>query len=1040
MFPAVVEQEAYMSKNDFQRVEALFQAAADLPAAEREPFLERECDGNIELLSRVRRLLDRLGQETALPSPLGDRSIADPTAESDPITEGPGTIIDRYKLLQKIGDGGFGVVYMAQQQEPIVRKVAVKIIKLGMDTREVVARFEAERQALALLDHPNIAKVLDGGTTTSGRPYFVMELVRGVSITEFCDKNDLSTRDRLNLFLRVCQAVQHAHQKGVIHRDLKPSNVLVTLHDGEPTPKVIDFGIAKSLHTRLTEKTLFTRFEQFVGTPAYMSPEQAEMSALDVDTRTDIYSLGVLLYELLTGSTPFDTTTLKQAGLLEIQRIIREEQPPRPSMRVSSSQGEAASVRGLDIAALSRSLRGDLDWIVMKALEKDRSRRYASAGEFAEDVRRHMTNEPVIAGPPRARYRFRKFLARNRAAMLSVCLIGVALIIGIIATTAAMVQSRRHAREMDKQANLAMTAVDYLLSTLSLTNPSVALNPEVTVLTLLEDASTRVNNAFADDPGIEARVRATIGRAYATLGKHDLAEPHLRRVIEIVDASGNEADAIGPELRAAGFGDMAYYHALWTLTNVCFNLERSDSFAMASRSMEVGFDYIQETEPELADRLRKFSGKVEAGAWSHASDAMQGVPALFTACVEEANAAFAQGDPRWAIVSDTFLAAGYTLWYTPHETLAESFWSGALDIQRRELPSSDPVIANTVSLLVGLLNKAGKVEQSESLIRESIAVLKQVHQDGALALATAQGMLGETLVIQGRFEEAEPILLRSYDDTLTALKSDMNWMVLEAAIRLLDLYDSWGKPEKTRPYSDTLATAAARSRYVMQWVFSRGAFIPDYPGLVAAGEQVKQKCGGVSFVAKPGVTKSAELKDALDEFLAQRNAIADEASTRSFVSARLLLGWGNALDPVAHLDARCRMAQDALRSVRHWGESNPLDLAENLAVLAECARSDGRTEEAKQYAADAWQALSNGWESGDWFVGSQQVRIARAMLQEGMHAPAEELLIPAYEMMHAQLGDGHPETQLTLGLIRDLYTKSGRPRLAAEYAAKLEKR
>jgi serine/threonine-protein kinase len=324
----VIMQER-MSETDLQRLEGIFQTAVELSPDERTAYLDRACADEPMLRDHVERLLDNVEKDESLVAPGPFPAAA--------ITEGPGTVIGRYKLLQVVGEGGFGVVYMAEQTEPVVRKVALKIIKLGMDTRQVVARFEAERQALALMDHPNIARVLDGGATASGRPYFVMELVRGLPVTEYCDTNNLGTHERLELFCQVCHAVQHAHQKGVIHRDLKPSNVLVTLHDGTPIPKVIDFGVAKAMHTKLTEKTLFTRYEQFIGTPAYMSPEQAELSAMDVDTRTDIYSLGVLLYELLTGTTPFDTASLMKAGIAEIQRIIRDEQPPRPSIRISTS-------------------------------------------------------------------------------------------------------------------------------------------------------------------------------------------------------------------------------------------------------------------------------------------------------------------------------------------------------------------------------------------------------------------------------------------------------------------------------------------------------------------------------------------------------------------------------------------------------------------------------------------------------------------------------------------------------------------------------
>src|SRR5438874_4484661 len=337
-----------------------------------------------------------------------------------PSSECVGTTVGPYKLLEQIGGGGMGVVYMAEQLHPIRRKVALKIIKPGMDSGQVIARFEAERQALTMMDHPNIAKVLDAGTTDAGRPYFVMELVKGIPITDYCDQARLSTRERLELFMLVCNAVQHAHQKGIIHRDLKPSNVLVTLHDDKPVVKVIDFGIAKATGQQLTEKTLFTNFAQMIGTPLYMSPEQAQMSGLDIDTRSDIYSLGVLLYELLTGNTPFEQDRLRTVGLDEVRRIIREEEPARPSTRLSTLGPAAATTsanRGSDPRRLSRLFRGELDWVVMKALEKDRNRRYESPGALAADVGRYLADEPVQACPPSAWYRARKFTRRHKAGL-----------------------------------------------------------------------------------------------------------------------------------------------------------------------------------------------------------------------------------------------------------------------------------------------------------------------------------------------------------------------------------------------------------------------------------------------------------------------------------------------------------------------------------------------------------------------------------------------------------------------------------------------
>jgi WD40 repeat protein/serine/threonine protein kinase len=404
--------------------------------AERAAFLNEVCGNDAELRSEVEALL-KASQETVssddkLPSDITF------TSGSSRLLEEPGAEIGPYKLLQLIGEGGFGAVYMAEQERPIRRRVALKIIKLGMDTKQVIARFEAERQALALMDHPNIAKVLDAGATDTGRPYFVMELVKGIPITEYCDKNNLSTSERLELFIDVCKAVQHAHQKGIIHRDIKPSNVMVTLHDGRPVPKVIDFGIVKSINQRLTEKTMFTEYERMIGTPAYMSPEQAEMSGLDVDTRTDIYSLGVLLYELLTGTTPFGAKELRRAGHAEMCRIIRETDPPKPSTRLSTL-GDAlidvAKRRGAEPDALRRILHGDLDWIIMKTLEKDRTRRYETASEFARDIERHIRDEPVSAGPPSKFYRLRKFVRRHKTAVVSGLLIVTAIVVGLVVST-----------------------------------------------------------------------------------------------------------------------------------------------------------------------------------------------------------------------------------------------------------------------------------------------------------------------------------------------------------------------------------------------------------------------------------------------------------------------------------------------------------------------------------------------------------------------------------------------------------------------------
>lgn len=429
----------------------LFTEAMQLPAEQWSAFLRAACGGNADLQANVEALL----QAHVESGEFLEQAPEEIKAQARLPGEKPGDWIGRYKLLQQIGEGGCGVVFMAEQEEPVRRKVAIKIVKPGMDTKTVVARFEAERQALALMDHPNIAKVLDAGATEGGRPYFVMELVRGIKITDYCDQNSLKNAARLEMFLDVCDAVQHAHQKGIIHRDLKPSNILVTtLPSGKPLAKVIDFGIAKATTgQRLTDKTLFTAFELLIGTPAYMSPEQAALSSIDVDTRSDIYSLGVLLYELLTGTTPFDTTEILKRGLDEVRRVVCNVEPPRPSTRLSTLMAaDLTSVsrhRQLEPPRLIREVRGDLDWIVMKSLEKDRARRYATVNGFATDIRHYLAGEVILARPPSRLYKLQRLVFRHKLVFCGLCIGALLLVTCLVVTSRLLVEERRMRNEVD---------------------------------------------------------------------------------------------------------------------------------------------------------------------------------------------------------------------------------------------------------------------------------------------------------------------------------------------------------------------------------------------------------------------------------------------------------------------------------------------------------------------------------------------------------------------------------------------------------------
>jgi serine/threonine protein kinase len=528
--------------------ESIFLQALEIPsAAKRAAFLEHACGDNSGLRAEVQALLDAHVQSGDLLD-LPENSAV--TLDEPALTERAGTVIGRYKLLQQIGEGGMGTVFMAEQTKPVQRKVALKLIKSGMDSRQVIARFEAERQALALMDHPNISKVLDAGTTESGRPYFVMELVKGVPITRYCDEHHLTLRERLELFVPVCLAVQHAHHKGIIHRDMKPSNVMVCIYDGKPVPKVIDFGVAKATGPKLTDRTLFTEFGAIVGTVEYMSPEQAELDQLDVDTRSDVYSLGVLLYELLTGTTPLERKRMNAVAILELLRLVREEEAPRPSVRLSTTEGlpSIAANRGTEPNRLSSLMRGELDWIVMKCLDKDRNRRYETANAFAADVLHFLHGESVLACPPSASYRMRKFARRNRAAFLTTGVVALVLVMGtavsiwqaVRATRALDAESRAH-QDADTNLQTARQAVDDYFTVVSDSPLLDAPGLEPLRKQLLETA-LRYNRDFiekhTEDPSLQADVAAAHIRVaeitYLVGGSSDEWFPHTREGVDII--------------------------------------------------------------------------------------------------------------------------------------------------------------------------------------------------------------------------------------------------------------------------------------------------------------------------------------------------------------------------------------------------------------------------------------------------------------------------------------------------------------------------
>jgi serine/threonine protein kinase len=695
--------------------------------AERAAFLDGACGGDAALRAAVEILLADHREDSFLEQPALAVTGSSTVRIATPNDEQVGTLIGRYKLLEPLGEGGFGAVWLAEQKEPVRRKVALKVIKLGMDTRQVVARFEAERQALALMDHPNIAKVLDAGTTDAGRPYFAMELVRGIPITKFCDENKLPTRERLDLFIKVCHAVQHAHQKGIIHRDLKPSNVLVTLHDGVPVPKVIDFGIAKATQQELTDKTLHTMFQQFIGTPAYVSPEQAEMSGLDIDTRTDIYSLGVLLYELLTGVTPFDAHQLVQSGLDEMRRIIREDEPQRPSNRLSTLEMVAATTlarhRREKLPALVNLVRGDLDWIVMKCLEKDRTRRYETASGLAADLKRHLGNEPILARPPSAAYRFRKAYRRNRIAFTAAACVLAAMVISLIGIWV----SARRALQAQVHESIQRNLAEHRQRQAEAARQLAEANERKA-----KDEADRSTQAakFIQSILTGLDLAATEGRDNTLL--FDILMRALRRAeielnnqpevqIEVVSAISQCLDRLGLA---------------------------SHAYEVATRAMVLGKGAFGDEAPRTAELM------TAAAARAIRHDKVADAASLATRALAILRRAHGNEHPG-TLAAMRELGHAYVL--TGRAAEAEPLLREHLKVAERVLPKDDEAHWISRIFLARALTDLGRVGEAEPLLREATSGYERVRGFSSRRVTATAQALCENLFQQRKLADAEAI-------------------------------------------------------------------------------------------------------------------------------------------------------------------------------------------------------------------------------------------------------------------------------------------
>ncbi|MCK6445576.1 MAG: serine/threonine-protein kinase [Planctomycetes bacterium] len=1019
-------------------LESIFHAARAIgDAAERRAYLDGACRGNATLRMRVDALL---AAEARM-----DSDFLAPKTRSDVVDgETPGALVGRYKLLQQIGEGGFGVVWMAEQKEPVKRRVALKIIKLGMDTKQVVARFEQERQALALMDHPNIAKVFDAGATSTGRPYFVMELVKGMPIVEYCDQEKLDTHARLGLFVDVCRAIQHAHHKGIIHRDIKPSNVLVTLHDGRPVPKVIDFGIAKATSSELTTLTLFTEHRQMIGTPAYMSPEQAEMSGLDIDTRSDVYSLGVLLYELLTGTTPFDIRELLELGLAEMLRIIREVEPHKPSTRVSTSgdaTSKAAERRRVDPRRFGATLRGELDWIVMRCLEKDRTRRYDTATSLALDVERFLAGEAISAAPPSAAYRARKWLRRNRAFATAGSLVLLALVGGLVATLwqariaaegrdAALVarESESNARKRADAAALAESAARALAESNAARADAVnafltdmlgaanvrELGRTATIAQALDVAAARVGNAFVGRPEVEAEVRRAVVRTYLSLGELEKAAPQLDVVLQLDRrVHGEQSKEYATSLGQRGFlqymrgeheAAVGSYAQAATLAEKAggapqlalmlrgesalplMRLQRNDdAMSILRETLAASRDLLGN---EHGDVLRLVNGLAVA---LHGAGRLNEAEALYREAYETGLRLHGADDPDTLIPQANL---GMVL-----QTLGKFAEADALlraaRVRIEEVFGADhPKTGDTAKALGRLLFDQGRFKEALPELERAIEILSPLQGERALAVANAKETLAECLLRLGDTERSIAVR-REANDVYAERLGVESRRALDSRLGLADaLAMTTSGTEEAERLFDEVIEAATRTHGPDDELVGRA--------LISLGV-LRMRAGRFADAEAP-VRRGTEIS------VKAEGANAINTLINEYNLSIILRELGKR-EEAAQLCASTLERGRSAFGPRH------ATLAVILAGQAETLRGLGRGAEAARHAEEALGIAKSALGERHATAGGYALESARDWLVAGDPARAEPHAAFALEVLEAQRG---PSDRRTIGARTEL--------------------
>jgi eukaryotic-like serine/threonine-protein kinase len=968
------------------RVETIYNEARSLPHNRRSAYLIEACGHDLALRSTVDALLEAdadTADSLGISGAEANQTLISPASPRGQ-SEQRGQEIGRYKLLEPLGEGGFGTVWAAEQREPVKRRVALKIIKLGMDTKQVIARFEAERQALAMMDHPHIAKVLDAGATSTGRPYFAMELVKGVPIIEYCDREKLDTKARLDLFTRVCHAIQHAHQKGIIHRDIKPSNVLVTLHDGKPVPKVIDFGIAKATNQELTERTIYTLHRQMIGTPEYMSPEQAEMTGLDIDTRSDIYSLGVLLYEMLTGTTPFSQEQLNSAGFEGMMKLIREVEPHKPSTRLSSlgdtGTRTALQRRTADVKKLGLILKGDLDWIVMKCLEKDRTRRYETANGLAADIERHLSDEPVLASPPSASYKLHKFVKRNKGQVLAAGAIAALLVLGVVGTTYSLVWALDEKQRADEQASVATSAAD------------AERNAKF-------EAEENARRAAAAEAEALARAQELELVAEFQAGQLSAIQPeamgaNLRK--SLLDAAPEaERDTLATAIAPINFTSLA-------LTTLQENI-----FQRTIDAIDAQF----ESQPLVRARLLQTMAITlrELGLLNNAADPQERALAI--------RREHLGNDHEDTLTSVNSMGVLFDAKGKPAE--AEPFYRESFEGTRRLLRNDHPNVLTSIYNLGGVLHAQGKFAEAESYYREALEGRRRVLGDDDPDTLTSTNSMGALLQTQGKHDEAEPYYREALERRRRVLGHD-HPDTLISVNRMGALLRAMGKLAEAEPY---YRDALERRRRVLG---------NDHPSTLTSinnmGVLLKEQ-------GKPAEAE-AYYRETLD---GSRRVLGDDHPE----TLSSILNMGSLFQSqgkLAEAETYYRESLEGRRRVLGDDHRETLITINNFGVLL---RDMGRLDEANTLGDEVVRRGRDALGDQQWLFGALLSQHARTLAAMGRYGDAQDRALEAYAVLNRTLGERHDRTRGVAKVVSDIYASwheadpnAGHKAKAEEWGAK----